>query len=282
MDADLRLKGLSDNTRVSYLKCVRRLARHFECSPNKLGRNQIHEFFLYLRNANKTPSTINVYRGAIKFLFEVTLSRPNVVAKLGRSKVRAKLPTVLSEAEVTSLFAAVRSLKARALIMLMYGAGLRVTEACALKIADIDSSRGLIRVTGKGGKSRHVMLSSRLLTCLRDYWRAYKPPKDGYLFVGAAGDANVHHHPRSVAHMLLAVGKRAGLRKHIHPHCLRHTFATHLLEHGTDLRTLQMLLGHSSIQTTARYLHLSTRHLAQTASPLDRVEMPSEGGKTVV
>ena len=212
---------------------------------------------------------MNVYRAAIKFLFEVTL---------GKSRVRPKLPTVLSETEVASLIAAVRSLKSRALIMLMYGAGLRVTEACSLRIADIDSARGLIRVTGKGGRGRHVMLSSRLLACLRKYWRAYRPPEDGYLFASRAGDAK-HHDRKRVAKMLVAVGKRAGLRKHVHAHCLRHAFATHLLDQGTDLRTMQMLLGHSSIQTTARYLHLSTRHLAHTTSPLDRVEMPGAGEK---
>ena len=152
MDADLRLQGLSANTRASYLHCIRRLARHFGCSPNKLGRSEIQEFFVSLQAAGRSPGTMNVYRAAIKFLFEVTLARPNVVAKLGKSRVRAKLPTVLSETEVASLIAAVRSLKSRALIMLMYGAGLRVTEACSLRIADIDSARGLIRVTGKGGR----------------------------------------------------------------------------------------------------------------------------------
>lgn len=276
MDADLRLRGLSDNTRASYLSCIRRLARHFGRSPNRLGRADIQEFLLSLHAAKKSPATVNVYLGAIKFLFEVTLCRPNVVANLAKVKVRTRPPMVLSEAEVASLLGAAKGLRARALIMLMYGAGLRVSEACALKVADIDSARGLLRVTGKGGKTRHVMLSPRLLACLRAYWKIHRPTPDGHLFAGRKGALNQHHHRRSATKMLFAVAQRAGLSKRVHPHCLRHTFATHLLEQGTDLRTLQLLLGHSSIQTTARYLHVSTRHLASTASPLDKLRLPTD------
>ena len=187
--------------------------------------------------------------------------------KIPWCKKTKPVPVILSGGEVERILQAARSLKARALIMLMYGAGLRVSEACSLRMSDIDSERGVIHIgESKGSKSRYVMLSESLLQCLREYWRSFRP-KGVYLFPGRYGRPFISRD--SVADMAKKVCSQAGITKHISPHSFRHAFATHSLEIGTDVRTVQVLLGHSSIRTTAAYLHLSRRHLAGTASPLD-------------
>ena len=197
----------------------------------------------------------------------VTLDRPEVVAGFKFPRQGRPLPDILSASEVEALLGRIASLRHRAVIMAAYGAGLRVSEACRLCVGDIDSRRGLIHVhDGKGGKDRYVMLSKRLLAVLREYWKAARPPGP-YLFPGTDGADTVHR--MMVNRALKQAAVDAGITKKVTPHSLRHTFATHLLEGGTDIRTIQVLLGHGSIRTTARYAKVSKRHVGRTTSPLD-------------
>lgn len=268
MDADLRIRGRALNTRKSYLRCVHIFARHFKRSPEEMGYREVRTFLIHLRDDKKlNPRSANVYAAALRFLYNTTLGRADVAERIPVAKRSKPVPVILSGQEVHALLSAARSLKALAMLMLMYGAGLRVSEVCKLRAEDIDSQRSLIHIRdGKGGKSRYVTLSARLLVCLRAYWRAFRPT-DEFLFPGKYG--RPHISSDGVAYNLRKVARDAGIKKRISPHTLRHAYATHSLESGTDIRTLQVLLGHSSIQTTAHYLKLSRSHLAKTPSPLE-------------
>jgi site-specific recombinase XerD len=214
-----------------------------------------------------------MYVAALRFLFAVTLKRPEVVATVPWPKVPRKLPDILSGEEVERLLSAVRSLKHRALLMTAYGAGLRISEACTLEVGDIDSKRMMIHVReGKRGKDRYVMLSQKLLDTLRLHWRRLHP-RGRYLFPGAFPGAPIT--PSAVSLVLRKAVAAAGLTKRVTFHALRHGFATHLLEAGEDIRTIQRLLGHTSIQTTARYTAVSKAHIARTRSPLDMLGTPA-------
>jgi site-specific recombinase XerD len=233
-----------------------------------MGNKEVRSFLIHLRDDKKlNPRSANVYAAALRFLYNTTLGRPDVAERIPMAKRAKPVPIILSGQEVHALLSAARSLKTLAMLMLMYGAGLRVSEVCKLSAKDIDSQRGLIHIRdSKGGKSRYVTLSARLLACLRAYWRGFRPA-DEFLFPGKYGRPHISRD--GVAHNLRKVARDAGLKKKISPHDLRHAYATHSLESGTDIRTLQVLLGHSSIQTTAQYLKLSRSHLAKKPSPLE-------------
>ena len=269
MAVDLRLRGLSPVTQRMYLGCAARFVAYHHQSPTTLGPTEIRAFLDHLVRARRvSPSTHAVYVAALQFLYRVTLERPDVVARLAYPhRVGARLPEILSPGEIAQLLGALRSLKHRAMLMIAYGAGLRVSELCALVPTEIDSQRMLIRVrAGKGDKDRYVMLSPRLLATLRAYWRQ-QPPRGPYLFPSPRPGQPLSR--KAIWHVLRRAGRRAGLRKRVTPHTLRHCFATHLLEAGTDIRVIQVLLGHRSLRTTARYVLVSRRHVGTVQSPLD-------------
>lgn len=265
---ELKLRGLSPATQKEYLLRVRQFAAHFRRSPTEMGEVEVRVFLHHLIDERKlSPSSHAGYVSALRFLYCVTLRRPEAMATIPYPKTPTKLPDVLSRDEVEKLLLSTHSLKHRTLFMVGYGAGFRISEACALQTTDIDRPRMLIHVRkGKGAKDRFVMLSPRLLTALEEYWRFARP--DGkYFFPGRGTDRPL---TREAAHRALAkVVASCGFNKHVSPHSLRHAFATHLLEAGTDLRIIQRMLGHSSINTTARYTHVTPLHAGTVKSPLD-------------
>jgi site-specific recombinase XerD len=235
-----------------------------------MGEPEIRAFLLYLERKKSSASTLNVYASALKFLYRVTLDRPQLADRIPHPRrVAQRLPDVLTGREVELLLYSIRSLKQRAIVMIAYGAGLRVSEVCALRVEDIDSSRMTIHVRqGKGKRDRFVMLAERVLLALREYWSNERPVRP-FLFPGDQPGRCIS--VSAVQKSLTLAALRAGLTKRVSPHVLRHSFATHLLESGTDLRVIQTLLGHSSISTTLRYTRVSPGHLQKTASPLDRL-----------
>jgi site-specific recombinase XerD len=269
MATELRLRGMSPITQRMYLGCVERFAAYHHRSPAAVGEPEVRAFLDHLlRDRGMRPTTLRVYGAALRFLYDTTLERPEVMRRIPYPRgVPARLPDVLSQAEVAHLLAAAPSLKHRAMMMAAYGAGLRVSELCALTAEDIDSARMLVRVRdGKGAKDRYVMLSPRLLATLRAYWRQ-RPPRGPYLFPSPRPGQPLSR--KAVWHMLRRAARRAGLRKRVTPHTLRHCFATHLLEAGTNIRVIQVLLGHRSLRTTARYALVSPAHVGTVRSPLD-------------
>lgn len=267
MEAEMKLRNFSERTQQAYLRVVQVFSAHFGKPPEQLGTEQVREYLLDLRDGRQlSPSTVKTYRAALQFFYR-TQGRPEVVAPIGSPKVARKLPQVLSGTEVEALFVAIRSLKYRALVMTTYAGGLRISEACALEPRDIDSSRMLLHVRhGKGGKNRFLMLSPRLLEVLRAYWRSERPTGQ-FLFPGAYPDRPLS--ATSVRWVIKKALEKAGLSKPVTPHMLRHSFATHLLETGTDIRTIQVLLGHRTIRTTQIYTQVSQSVVARTKSPLD-------------
>jgi integrase/recombinase XerD len=273
MAVDLRLRGLSPVTQRMYLRCAERFVAHHRRSPTALGEEEVRAFLDHLvREKRVSRSTQRVYVAAIHFLYRVTLDRPVAVRRIPFPRpAGARLPEILSPAEVERLMDAVRRPKHRAMLMTLYGAGLRVSELCALLPTDIDSQRMVIRVReGKGDNDRYVMLSPRLLATLREYWRQ-RPPRGPYLFPSPRPDKALSR--MAVFRVVRVAAHGAGLQKRVNPHMLRHCFATHLLEAGTDIRVIQVLLGHRSIRTTARYLLVSRAHVATVTSPLDALSL---------
>jgi integrase/recombinase XerD len=278
MEQDLKLKGVSPATIRNYLLYARKFAAFFMRSPADLGAAEVRAFLLHQIEVEQLAyaSYRQVY-AALKFLYSVTLGRPGEISRLPFPRRQPNsLPKVLSGAEVSAFFAALRKPKYRALFMTCYAAGLRLGEACHLRVEDIHSRRMVIHVrAGKGGKERLTVLSPRLLEVLRAYWRLAKPK--GWLFPGATSVRPVAlDTARSVFHSARA---QAGLPRGYTPHSLRHSFATHLLDAGTDLVLIQHLLGHRSIQTTSRYTHVSLARLQQATSPLDRLPTSATEGK---
>jgi integrase/recombinase XerD len=251
MREDLELRGYSPHTIREYLRCAGRYVAHFMRHPDRLGEADVRAYLVHRARCGASQSSQKMDVAALRFLYRVTLGRPEVVEGVGWPKVPVRLPAVLSGSEVARVLAAVRSLGLRVALMTAYAAGLRVNEVCRLAPADIDSQRMLLRVReGKGGRERYVMLSQRLLEALREYWRQARP-QGPYLFPGHGrrGHVAVCTLQRAVAR----AARDAGVSKRVTPHVLRHSFATHLLEAGGDIRQIQVLLGHASIQTTARY-----------------------------
>jgi integrase/recombinase XerD len=276
MEQDLKLKGVSPATIRNYLLYCRKFAAFFMRSPGELGAAEVRAFLVHQIEVEQLAyaSYRQVY-AALKFLYGVTLGRPGEVSRIPFPKRQpGRLPKALTISEVTAFLAALRKPKYRALFMTCYAAGLRLGEVCHLRVQDIDSLRLVIHVTGKGGKERLTVLSPRLLEVLRAYWRLTKPSV--WLFPGAKPDRPVSlDTARGVFHRACVA---AGLPFGYTPHSLRHSFATHLLDAGTDLVLIQHLLGHASIRTTSRYTHVSLARLQQAPSPLDRLPViPVEG-----
>lgn len=272
MIADLRVRNYAPNTRKLYVGHVARFAMHFGRSPAELGEEEIRSYLHHLVHEKKVSwSYVNQVIGALRFLYGVTLDQPRTIERLPRPRKVRRLPTVLSPEEVRRFFEAIRNPKHRVLLVTAYAAGLRVSELVALRVEDVDSERMVIQVRqSKGNKDRLVMLSPVLLEELRSYVRWARPR--GWLFPGQ--DPARHLTARSVQKACQRAREAAGLGKRVTVHTLRHSFATHLLEAGTDLRLVQTLLGHASIRTTAIYTHVSEERLQGTPSPLDRLEMP--------
>jgi integrase/recombinase XerD len=264
------------NTR-NYLRVVSDFAKHFGKSPDKLGPNELRTYQAYLLTECKlTPGTVVNRVAALRFFFVKTLKRHQFREFLPYPRDRRRLPTVLSREEVARLIDATGTLFRRTLLMTLYATGMRRSELARLKVSDIDSQRMIIRVVeGKGGKDRDLPLSPILLETLREYWRWRKPRL--YLFPTRTRQYRLDQ-PISDKTVWIAcsdAAQRAGIRKRVTPHTLRHSWATHLLEAGTDLRTIQVLLGHGDLETTAQYLHLSQRHLQAVTNPLDGLTLSS-------
>jgi site-specific recombinase XerD len=276
MIEDMQLRNFSAETQKSYLHYITGLARFYQISPADLSLEEIREYQLYMINDRQySPESVNAFVSAAKFLYHVTLETPWPEGALTRCRVPQKLPVVLSPTEIHEFFQYVRTIRYRAALMTAYGAGLRVSEVAALQVGDIDSQRMLIRVRqGKGQKDRYVMLSPRLREVLRCWWRSQHPagqhprgsPQD-WLF--PSWRAGHHMNMASLQIACREAARAAGLSKRVTVHTLRHSFATHMLENGTDTRVIQSLLGHSRIETTARYTHVSPLATARAHSPLD-------------
>lgn len=267
---DMQLRGLAPTTQRTYIHYVADFARYFGRSPEELDLEAVRQYQLHLLNDRRfSPQSVNQYISAVKFLYLRTLEMPWTDEYFPRVLCPRRLPVVLSQEELMAFFDHVPSLKYRAALMTCYGAGLRVSEAVALKVADIDSHRMLIRVEqGKGQKDRYAMLSPRLLDVLRRYWRAFRP--DPWLFPSWRSTRHLCASSLQMACREAAV--RARIQKRITVHTLRHSFATHLLENGTDIRIIQVLLGHARIDTTAHYTAVSPQVVAATVSPLDALD----------
>lgn len=265
----LALRGLAPRTCSTYLNWMRRLVRFCRVSPDQLTTEHVRAFLLDLTQVrNVSFSTFNQALNAARFFFIEVLKKPLVLEGLRFQKAPRRLPVVMSEEEVRRLLSAASPLRDRALLETAYATGMRLGEVLRLKICDIDSQRMMIRVEqGKGRKDRYVMLSVSLLETLRTYWRASKPKV--FLFPGLGGNRPLN---ATIAQRAFGYAKeRAGITKPVSFHTLRHSFATHLIESGTNVRTIQALLGHRSLQTTERYTHLAQNYLHQTSSPLDRL-----------
>jgi integrase/recombinase XerD len=271
---DMQLRNLSPHTRHAYVRAVARLAAFYQTSPDRLDREQVRGFLVHLVSRRVSFSLFNQVRCALVFFYRVTLGRDWDFDRIACQKQQKRLPVVLSQAEIAQFFAASGRLKYRALFMAVYAAGLRVSEVVALRAADIDSQRMVLRVCqGKGQKDRIVMLSPRLLEVLREYYKASRPTAT--LFFGK--DKGRPLDCSTVRRACRLIARRAGLTKRVTPHTLRHSFATHLLEAGVDLRTIQALLGHRSLRTTALYTFVSPERVAATPSPLDLLSEAATG-----
>jgi integrase/recombinase XerD len=263
---DLRLKNFSPKTIHVYVHAVSKFSRFFGRSPDELSPEDIRTYLLDLITRGLSRSYCVVCRNALRHLYCDTLGRPEWLADIPRPKGERKLPVVLSRDEVQRLFATVTNLKQRALFMVAYDAGLRLSELINLRIEDIDSGRMVIRVRqGKGKKDRYARLTPGLLELLREYWRAYLP--ETLLFPGAR--PNKPYALATPGQLLKKVCRKAGITKRVSMHTLRHSFATHLLEAGTNLRVIQELLGHDKIQTTSLYTHVSIEELRVAPSTME-------------
>lgn len=255
---DMAVRNLSPATQRSYLHAVTKFSRHFGRSPDRLGLEDVRAFQVYLVSQGISWPALNQTVCALRFFFGITLNRDEIPERIAYARTPRKLPTILSADEVVRFLEAVPSLKARTALTTAYATGLRASEAVSLQVGDIDSQRMVIQIRhGKGAKDRTVMLSPQLLGILRTYWRLARP--GDWLFPGRGGkpiDVQVLHAAcRSAT-------KAAGLTKKVSVHTLRHSFATHLLESGVDIRIIQVLLGHNSLATTARYTHVATTTIA--------------------
>ncbi len=272
MTDDLRLRNRSLRTINTYIACVAHFARHFGKSPELLGPEEIRQYQVYLVEQRRVSwSYFNQAVCALRFLYRHTLGRDWVVAHIPFPRQPKKLPVILSQAEVIRFLDAIKKIKFRAILMTAYAAGLRLSEVTHLRVSDIDSQRLVIRVRqGKGQKDRYVMLSPKLLEVLRLYWRSERPAT--WLFPGTRKEQPINH--SVVQRACRQAGLEAGLSKPVTVRMLRHCFATHLVETGTDIRIIQSLLGHSHISTTQIYTHVSEKTVRATESPLDLLAYP--------
>ena len=277
---ELQRRNISPSTTRGYILAVKQFAEYFGKSPEKLGAEEIRRFQLYLLNEKKlAPGTVEMRMSALRFLYRKTLKRRDLAYDdLVFPKTPTKLPVVLSPEEVTCLIEAAPNLLYRTLLMVLYSTGIRRTEASLLKVSDIDSARRLIHIRqGKGSRDRDVPLTPKLLEALRQYWRWKKP--QNYLFPSTPGHRGLEGpiSDKVVWYACKRAAARAGIKKRIGPHTLRHSLATHMLEGGADLRTIQWLLGHRELKDTIIYLHLSQRHLHAAVNPLDQIQLRAYG-----
>jgi site-specific recombinase XerD len=271
---DMQVRNLALNTQTCYVQQVSLFARHFNKSPELLGPEDIRSYQVYLTNEKKLATgTILIAVSALRFLYNVSLKKDwNFEDAIPAPKKPQRLPVVLSPEEVLHFLGCVGNTKQRAILTTCYAAGLRISEALHLKPTDIDRQRMVIRVEqGKGQKDRYVMLSPKLLETLCNYWRAVRP-QGGWLFEGERSGQPLNR--SSVEQVCHKARRISGIRKPISPHSMRHAFAVHLLESGTDVRTIQLLLGHRSLATTARYLRIATSKVCSATSPLDLLPHP--------
>src|SRR2546421_4699854 len=275
---ELERRHYAQHTTRSYIRTVEDFSRRFNCSPDRLGLRHIREYQAELFEKWKlSPGSVAVRLAALRFFYMKTLKKTWSIAETPYPKRAFHLPSILSREEVARLIDAALTPYHRTLLMTLYATGVRRAELTHLKVSDIDSQRMVIHVQGgKGRKDRDVMLSPKLLEALREHWRGLPRKPSAWLFSGNrwhTGDTPID--TKVVWNACKEAAQRAGLQKDVHPHTLRHCFATHLLEDGADLRTIQILLGHNDLKETARYLHLSQRHLHAASSPLD--SLPLEG-----
>jgi len=267
MEMDMRLRRFSPKTIACYLACMKGVAKHFRKSPAELGDEEIRAYLYHLMEERKVSQSVLVQTySALKFFFEKTLQKQWNAFRIPRCKQRRKLPGVLSREEVESILSATKNLKHRAILMTIYSAGLRIGEATRLKVSDIDSGRMMIRVNeGKGLKDRYSLLGERNLEMLRRYWKTYRPLE--WLFPGRNASGPVS--TSAIQRVFKTSLEKAGIKKKASVHTLRHCFATHLLESGTDLYYIQRLLGHKSAGTTSVYLHITGKDIGKIKSPID-------------
>jgi integrase/recombinase XerD len=273
---ELQRRNYSPATARAYLRAVQDFARYFHRSPDQLGPDHIRQYQAYLfRERKLAANSVTQRLGALRFFYIRTLKQSWSAELTPYPKKVLRLPSILSQEEVAQLIQAARTPFQRILLMALYATGVRRSELAHLKITDIDSQRMVIHVQGgKGRKDRDLMLSAKLLEALREHWRGLKRKPAIWLFPG--GRWHTAHHPIDTKVIWSAckeAAQRAGIQKEVHPHTLRHCFATHLLEAGADLRTIQILLGHRDLEETTIYLHLSSRHLSATASPLEALSL---------
>ena len=272
MIEDMTVRNFAPNTQISYLQQVSLFARHFAKPPEQLGPEEIRAYQIYLADQRKVAvGTRIVAVSALRFLYAVTLRRDWTVQLIPAPKKDHRLPVILSPEEVLRLLQAAPSFPHHVIFSIMYGTGMRVSEAVHLRAADIDGQRMMIRIElSKGHKGRDVQLSPKLLELLRCYWRKVRPGE--WMFPGDFPGQPVTR--AAVGDAVTRASQRAGLKKPVSPHSLRHAYAVHLLEAGTDVRRIQLLLGHRSLSTTARYLRLATTTVCATTSPLDLLPLP--------
>jgi integrase/recombinase XerD len=268
MTEELQFRNSSEETVRSYIEAVKRFARHYDTSPERMDAEQVRSYLLYLLEERQLSwSAIHVNRAALRFLYVRVLKQRWFDEEIVAPKRHPQLPTVLSKEESTKILDATRNLKRWTIMATLYATGMRCNEIRLLKIEDIDSKRMLIHIrNGKGQTPRNVPLSPALLERLRIYWR-WRKPKD-WLFPSKQRP-QCPMDGKSIRHLCANAGRRAAIKRHVHPHVFRHSFATHLLDQGADLRTIQVLLGHADIQTTARYLRVSMRRIQAVASRFD-------------
>ena len=277
---ELERRNYCARTARGYIRAVADFARYFHRPPDRLRPEHIREYHAHLfRKRKLSPGSVTQRLAALRFFFIKTLKRSWSVAETPYPKTVLRLPTVLSQDEVARLIDSAGTPFHRNLLMTLHATGARRAELARLKISDIDSQRRVVPIRGgKGRQDRDVMLSPRLLEALREYWRCLQPQE--WLFPGGRG--HTAQHPvdtKTIWNACQEAARRAGIKKEVHPHTLRHCFATHLLEAGADLRTIQMLLGHRDLEETTIHLHLSQRHLNATASPLDALALSATGKK---
>jgi site-specific recombinase XerD len=279
---ELERRKHSQATARAYIFAIRQFAEYFHRSPDQLGPEHVRQFQVHLVHDRKlSPHSVQTRMCALRFLYLKTLRRAWRRDDMPMPKVPRRLPTVLSQDEVARMIECADNDHHRTILMTLYATGMRRTELCRLKVGDIDTERMLIHIReGKGGKDRDVPLSPKLLEQLRAYWRSRKQKPRSWLFPSVQQRrANLPIDGKTVWHACRNAARRAGITKRVHPHTLRHSFATHMLEAGADLATIQVLLGHAELRDTALYLHLSTRHIRATRNPLDALDLPARAGE---
>jgi integrase/recombinase XerD len=268
MIEDMTVRNLSRSTQQSYIYAVAKFSRHFDCPPDRLGIEDVRAYQLHLIERKFSWSHINQVACALRFFYGITLGQKETFERIVSGREPEKLPPVLNREEITRFLNAVAGLRNRVALTTAYAAGLRIGEVVRLKVGSIDSERMLIHIeNAKGSKDRYAMLSPRLLEVLRTYWKRARPIS--WLFPGQ--DPGDHVSVGALQSACRAARRRARIGKHVTAHALRHSFATHLLESGTDIRIIQVLLGHSHLETTARYVQFATGLIAGTPSPFDQL-----------